>query len=174
MITKITIKSKKANDMLARLGGNISNLRPALVQIGGMLEGASDDAFRKQGPGWKPLKASTKRERGSSGPILNRRGGRGLVGSVTSEVRGDTVYIGSNLPYARIHQLGGTIKHPGGTKYLVIGGGLAVFLKNSATEFTGITKPHDITLPARPYLIIGLKQEKQAAKLLTKHLLRGI
>ena len=143
MIIQVKLKSKKAQAVLDRVGKNITHLNPALIQIAGMLEGASDQAFRSQGPGWKPLKPATVKQRGASGPILNRRGGRGLVGSVTSHILGDTVFIGSNLVYAAIHQFGGII---------------------------GI---HNIVIPAREYIIIGKREIAKASAFLTKHLLSG-
>jgi len=65
------------------------------------------------------------------------------------------------LKYARIHEYGGTINHPGGTKYLVVGKGLAVFVKKSALRFTGITKPHQIRIPERSYLRSSLAAKKR-------------
>lgn len=63
--------------------------------------------------------------------------------------------VSSNAPYALIHEFGGTIKHPGGTPYFIGENGLAVFVrKGSLAGLRGlpVTKPHDITLPERPYM----------------------
>jgi hypothetical protein len=65
------------------------------------------------------------------------------------------------LKYARIHEYGGVINHPGGTKYLVVGKGMAVFVKKSAMKFTGITKPHQIRIPERSYLRSSLAKKKR-------------
>ncbi len=57
--------------------------------------------------------------------------------------------------YALIQELGGTIKHPGGTPYFIDADTkLAVFVSRKAPGAGDLpkTKPHDITLPARPAL----------------------
>lgn len=62
--------------------------------------------------------------------------------------------IGSNLNYARIHELGGTINHPGGSPYIVIGGKAKWIKKATARGRDGVqySKPHTIKMPPRPYL----------------------
>ncbi len=82
------------------------------------------------------------------GKTLQKEGMRGgLMGSITYKVGsgGTEVYIGSNKPYAAIHQCGGKIR-PKNKKFLVFPGadGDTVFAK-------------EVTIPARPY--IGLNQE---------------
>ncbi len=61
--------------------------------------------------------------------------------------------LGSKLKYAAIHEYGGTIQHPGGTPYIVTGKG-ALFMKKDGNypENVKFTKPHPITIKARPYL----------------------
>ncbi|MEL7698650.1 hypothetical protein VO57_015415 [Citromicrobium bathyomarinum] len=58
------------------------------------------------------------------------------------------------VKYARIHELGGTIEHPGGTPYKIVDGGMAVFVSKDDPEAANLpkTKPHEIVVPARPYL----------------------
>lgn len=75
----------------------------------------------------------------------NRRGGSilflmgHLLGSIAHHVGNDMVSWGSNLVYAAIHQLGGTIR-PRSAKRLVFQiGNMTVFAK-------------EVTIPARPYL----------------------
>ena len=70
-----------------------------------------------------------------------------------------------DLRYGVLHEYGGTISHPGGTPYIFVGPGRVAFIsKAKAQEYeaqTGITpkvtKPHSITMPARPFLRPGLK-----------------
>jgi phage gpG-like protein len=73
--------------------------------------------------------------------ILGGASGR-LARSVTFAVEPNLVRIGSNVIYARIHQLGGAIV-PKNKKFLrfPIGGGQFVFTKK-------------VTMPARPYLVL--------------------
>lgn len=69
-----------------------------------------------------------------------------------------------DLRYGMLHENGGTIKHPGGTAYRMRKG-RPVFVSNEKAQayFTKTgrelprTKPHSITIPARPYLRPGLR-----------------
>jgi phage virion morphogenesis protein len=58
------------------------------------------------GEKWVPLKYP--RKNGSTDTILQDKGT--LVGSIRRELRDDSVLVGSNRVYARIHQEGGTTK----------------------------------------------------------------
>jgi hypothetical protein len=63
--------------------------------------------------------------------------------------------------YARIHEYGGTINHPGGTKY-IIKDGQAKFVPSSFSgEVEGITKPHKIDIPERPAFRLGIAEYNQ-------------
>lgn len=69
-----------------------------------------------------------------------------------------------DLRYGVLHEYGGTINHPGGTAYFMRKG-RPVFVSNAKADAyktkTGRemprTKPHSITIPARPYLRPGLR-----------------
>lgn len=57
---------------------------------------------------------------------------------------------------AAVHEYGKTIKHPGGTPYFVIDG-RATFVSNSHFKDsgeipTGVTAPHNIVIPPRPFM----------------------
>jgi len=109
MTIRTTINDKEIKELFRVLDTNIRQMRPALRKIGGMLERASEVAFNRQGPGWKPLSAKYKaqkiKEFGAGKKILERDGT--LAGSISSRIIGDdTVAVGSNLIYARPHQLG--------------------------------------------------------------------
>ena len=87
-----------------------------------------------EGNKWKPSRRAQE-EGGmtlTDAAILRR--------SIEYAATSDKVMVGSNLPYARIHQKGGTIKPKTG-KYLKFKGrgGNDVFVK-------------EVTIPARPYL----------------------
>ncbi len=62
--------------------------------------------------------------------------------------------VRSEAPYAKIQEFGGTFEHPGGTPYFMRDG-KPVFVSNKGQgAFHNLprTKPHSITLPARPYM----------------------
>jgi phage virion morphogenesis protein len=116
-----TIKSNEVQALFKQLGFNTQNIKPALFKIGAMLEDASENAFDRQGPGWKSLKPSTKKQRarkGHTGKILQRSGA--LANSVTSQIKGNAVFIGSNLEYARAHQLGNRRNNLPKREYLIL------------------------------------------------------
>lgn len=64
------------------------------------------------------------------------------------------VWGSKDLKYALIHELGGVINHPGGTPYLIGEDGKAVFVSKNSPGAANLpkTKPHQIVMPARPYL----------------------
>jgi phage gpG-like protein len=69
-----------------------------------------------------------------------------------------TVYLDSSrVPYAAIHNFGGTIKHPGSDKFQAFEymGGLVVLPYG--------TKPHDIPIPQRMFMLF---QEEDKTKIL--------
>lgn len=94
-----------------------------------------------------------------SGDPLHRRTGR-LSRSIRPyfESAGDTVQSGAGggrgVPYAKIHEFGGVINHPGGTAYFVPKGGRAVFVSNASALAATLprTRPHPIPMPERSYM----------------------
>lgn len=64
-----------------------------------------------------------------------------------SDATSATVSISTrDVPYAAIHNFGGVIKHPGSSKF-------QVFHIGGAVVFTHGTKPHDIHIPQRQYMM---------------------
>lgn len=60
------------------------------------------------------------------------------------------------VPYARIHEFGGTINHPGGTPYFIRDGVIRFVRKANGARFPK-TKPHPIEIKARPYITPALE-----------------
>lgn len=81
------------------------------------------------------------------------KGNKNNIYKVTQSGDNFEIEYGSTIPYAAIHEYGGTINHPGGQPYKIIGNGKAVFVKKTDPEAKDLkkTKPHTITMPARPY-----------------------
>lgn len=103
-----------------------------------------------------------------SGQSLGRRHGT-LAASITpgpilEDANAIVGTLGANTPYARILEYGGTIRHPGGTAYLVGKDG-ARFISNEAAARLGgnlpRTRAHDIRVPAHPYMRSGLADMRQ-------------
>jgi phage gpG-like protein len=75
--------------------------------------------------------------------------------------------VTANGPYARIQEFGGVINHPGGTPYFMRKDGMAVFVSKQgygAFHNLPLTKPHEITLPARPYMRPAAQAKKADIK----------
>lgn len=90
-------------------------------------------------PAYEPMK---------KGPGILRESGMrgGLQGSITFDVAGHEVAIGTNKIYGAIHQFGGTIRPKRG-EYLVF-------------RLAGaLVKALEVSIPARPYLGIGDEDE---------------
>lgn len=125
---------------------------PLLRAIGTGLVSNVQDRFdaghAPDGTPWAPVKepwASLKRGPG----ILREAGMRGgLQGSITMDVAGDELAVGSNKIYAAVHQFGATIKakdHP--------------FLIFRTPDGRRFGQARQVQIPARPYLGIGPEDE---------------
>lgn len=166
-----------------------------------------DQAFRRQGrpdAPWPPLKPRTKYRRRKSGigAQILRDTGR-LMQSVVARpprVTTSTWEIGSNLPYARIHQFGGVIKqgarsNVNPTRWANVGGRLLFQGKDGkvrvASKLDGTPirrkfatvkekrlsfRERHIVIPARPYLPDPMNQEERGflARVLIHYLQQGL
>ncbi len=97
-----------------------------------------------------------------SGQVLNHRTGnlwRSIqalpVKNTTNFIEGQVISSG-DVKYAAIHEYGGTIKHPGGTPYLV-NKGRAVFVNKRDNPNLPVTSAHDIPMPQRSFMRSSLK-----------------
>lgn len=129
-------------------------------------------AFSRQDSGPLNLRAprnTTTRLRVVSGDLARalsmKEGEKGVI--FEAKIDGDKIILESGIdedaiPYAAIHEFGGTIKHPGGTPYRIING-RPLFVRKSEGAGLRKTKPHDIKIPARPYLGPGMEAYQKEA-----------
>lgn len=104
----------KALQMWAERAGHLA---PAFKAVAADFRRLETDTFDKEGPGWQPLAASTlarKRAKGLSEKILEATGAlresltvEDAEGSIERD-EGDSLFVGSNIPYGHWHQTGGT------------------------------------------------------------------
>lgn len=139
---------------------------PFLLQVY-MIEQMGQDigseAFASSGKG-ETLNMRAPRNQTNRLRFVTNRLSRALTpnesGNITAVVqRGDTYFLeyGINLkqvPYARIHEYGGTINHPGGTPYKMVDGRIVFVNKRDGKDLPK-TKAHTIEIKARPYLRPG-------------------
>ncbi|UJB63616.1 phage virion morphogenesis protein [Acidovorax sp. YS12] len=136
-----------AIEHLSGLVDAINDPSPLLAELGEYGLRSTRARFKTQtapdGTAWAALQPWYQREkRRNKNRILTLNGY--LRGQMTWQLVGDrTVEIGSNLPYAAVHQFGATIK-PRAAKVLMFRGHVA----------------KSVTIPARPYL--GLSDDDRS------------
>lgn len=143
----ISVDIRDFEDMrekLARLEDLGANPEPMLGEIGGSLETSTRLRFeRGEAPDGTPWLTSIR---------VRREGGQTLVkstrlrDSITHEVVGDTVEVGTNVIYAGIHQFGGEAGR----------------------------KSRRVTIPARPYLGIDADDRREIGRIVDDHLSRAL
>ena len=108
---EIKIDNKAVNERLLELAKRGENLRPLMKNIAGIFASSTEENFKEEGrpDKWTELADITKEKRRKKnkwpGQILQVEGQ--LAASVNTQYDNDSAVIGSNLPYAAIHQLGG-------------------------------------------------------------------
>ena len=131
------------------------DMSPVLHEIGATLEASTrqrfEDGIGPDGVAWQP----------SQRAILT--GGQTLVdtgrlrGSISYQVEGDEVLIGTNVIYAAIHQMGGRIEAKDG-------GRLAFRLPDG-----GYVTPTAVEMPARPFLGVSAEDAEDIHALVVDH-----
>jgi phage virion morphogenesis protein len=138
----LEIRDQAALEGLARLKAGLQARAGLLNTLGEYLTESTKQRIRDGGPApngtpWKPLQPLTlELKKNKDHGILWDSGM--LKDTLSFELEGeDAVAIGSMMVYARIHQMGGTIKPKEGRKALNVPG-------------RGFRR--SVTIPARPYL----------------------
>lgn len=93
-------------DSLARS----KNLAAPLTKGGNVMLRSVDNNFASGGRPriWAPLKAATVRRKARKGQFLTLVGDTGKLRSeISFDVDGNSLKVGTNIPYGRVHQLGG-------------------------------------------------------------------
>lgn len=171
----ITIDNRLALEKLGRLEEKLEDTTPLFLAIAEVLEVETEWNFLSQGrPRWVPLAESTKKSRlkqnkyeGRMSMLAILQASGILRRNISSGYGRDYALIGTNVPYAPVHQFGATIHHPtrqsttrlatnkdGTLKKQSGNSNLAVFARRgqNARTVQGQTKAYDVTIPARPYL----------------------
>ena len=110
-LIKIKIENKAVNEKLLELAKRGENLRPLMKNIAGIFASSTEENFKEEGrpDKWTDLaeiiKEKRKKKNKWPGQILQVSGL--LADSVSTQYDDKSVVIGTNQPYAAIHQLGG-------------------------------------------------------------------
>lgn len=180
----ISVDDGVVRDALSRLEKASARPNAALRALGQHLVTSAQMNIEREaapdGTPWTPLSRRTASQRvggkrRGAHPML-RLSGR-LYGSVTYAADDESVEWGSNLVYARIHQLGGTIDMParaGSVSLKTIrarGGGIRTRFARPGRK--GVeTRPvsirgYRIRIPARPYLGISAADRQAVPEIVT-------
>lgn len=153
MSKNVTINDLEVQTALAKLAQQIRNKDPVLNAIGGEVLKRVQMNFRNsqspEGVPWAPLKKRAGK------PLLDTTR---LRNSITYQVSGDSVNVGTNVIYAAIHQFGGNIDHAARSQQAYFKKNKAgignKFVKKSRSNFSQWVTigAHSVTIPARPFL----------------------
>lgn len=160
----IKIDDQRVTDLLGEIKDMAANLKPAMDTIGREYLDRVHQAFEDQGlPGyaWPPLAPATIKQRQrkgyGAGQMLRRTGA--LFRSITWRADKNSVEVGSNSPYAAIHQFGGTISQSFGARVIAVNKkGLFLSHRNARVRKGAVAVRHgragvrNIPIPARPFL----------------------
>ncbi|MCX9038490.1 phage virion morphogenesis protein [Citrobacter portucalensis] len=146
---KVTVDSRALSQALKQLERAGTDMRPLMRNIAGTLATETALNFEEEGrPAWVPSLAAEER----NGMTLSDTGH--LRRSITTQYDHHSAQIGTNVEYARIHQLGGTIKRKERSVYKKVAerDSRGRFLRWGNSEVTGHVREHSATYPARPFL----------------------
>jgi phage virion morphogenesis protein len=167
-VTGADIAARGIDAIVARAG----DLTPAMESVGMMMQTSVRHRFEVgQDPDGSPWPPSV-RALAEGGQTLVDRGH--LRDSVTYQADTTSVRQGTNVVYARIHQLGGAIKREARTqtihRRLYADGRLGTkFVKRTARNAVATDHAvgaHTITMPARRYLGLSTEDRAQAGEII--------
>lgn len=147
----VTFDDRQLAAGLRRIRQGLQNRRGLLGAIGtGMVANTMhrfDRHVDPQGRGWAPLSPGYQAIKRGPGILQERATSGGLMGSITRQVRGDSVIVGTNKVYGAIYQFGGTItaKNAKGLRFRMAGHWVRV---------------RSVRIPARPYLGFGPEDQQ--------------
>lgn len=136
----VSVKWNNLDKQLLNMADKITDTHNLLEGIGSMLVRNTEKRFQKEespkGDKWKKSQRAIQQ----NGKTLTNKGQ--LKDSISSQVQGKTVQVGTNEKYARIHQFGGEIK-PKNKK--------ALSFKTANNNVTA----KKVTMPPRPFIGIS-------------------
>lgn len=167
---KVTVDNQALSQALKQLELAGADMRPLMRNIVGTLATETALNFEEEGrPAWVPSLAAEKR----SGMTLSDTGH--LRRSVTTQYDHHSAQIGTNVEYARIHQLGGTIERKGRSVYFKQDKNGSIgrkFVKKEKSNFAQLARDHNATYPARPFLPVSSTGQLQSG--VEQKLLRNV
>jgi phage virion morphogenesis protein len=144
---------RRALIALAAFGRDDGVLRAIGVGLARNTRERFDRGVDPEGQPWAPLHPLYEPLKRGPGILRESAMRGGLQGSITSDVAGRTVVVGSNKIYAAVHQFGATIR-PRNAPALVfrLATGQMIKTKRGSRPETQLVFTQSVTIPARPYL----------------------
>jgi phage gpG-like protein len=163
---KIRFDDGGSTAAIRKLISGMADARPALKILGAVMIDSIEENFKEGGrPPWKQSKRALRD--GGKTLVDTRNLENSLTDSSKSmKITGNTLYVGTNVEYAAIHQFGGKIKPKNKP--------LLVFLTSGErpTDAAGWKQAREdgravfakeITMPARPFLVVRDEDLDEAA-----------
>ncbi len=167
----IKIDNRRTQAAMDAVKKRIENNVPLMSQIARQMRMSTERNFAAQGrPRWEGLSDATRKRRaylGKTGKMLQVTGI--LAASVRTTWGPNIAVAGSNLIYAKTHQFGATINHPGGTAYIPPAkAGRWIKNDDPRSKFLPRTRPHPIKVPARPFLNLQVAEVQKIQTMVQK------
>lgn len=162
--------SKKFDQEIDRI---VRAINTAIKDVAVLSADAFDRNFATQsffGKPWKPSKYTMNNE-GKSRHLLHKTGA--LRMSIKYTILNNIITFRSAVPYANIHNAGGTINHPGGTAYIYDKKKKrSIWISNRKASGKNYprTKPHKIHIPKRQFIGDAPQLEKLIENVILKHI----
>lgn len=164
---QLTVKDGPLRRALKNIAAAGADMTPLMRALAGTLATETAVNFEEEGrPPWVPSLAAQKRD----GMTLSDTGH--LQRSITTAYDARSAVIGTDVEYARLHQLGGTVARKGREVYFRQGKDGTIgrrFVKKKRSNFAQAARDHTATYPARPFLPVnadGALQDGVEQKLL--------
>ncbi|EAS0531561.1 phage virion morphogenesis protein [Salmonella enterica] len=150
---QLTVKDGPLRRALKNIAAAGADMTPLMRAIAGTLATETAVNFEEEGrPPWVPSLAAQKRD----GMTLSDTGH--LQRSITTAYDARSAVIGTDVEYARLHQLGGTVERKGWEVYFRQGKDGTIgrrFVKKKHSNFAQAARDHTATYPARPFLPVN-------------------
>ncbi len=170
---------------LTAMRDRANDLSPVLKAIGDLMVASADRNFEAQGrPAWAPVQPATakRKTKAGHGKILMWSGN--LARSIAFVVKGKSVVVGTNVPYARIHNEGGVIERYARSTWATArrtdAAGMGRFARTkgarahkSAIHEVFTIGAYQIPMPARPFLMFQPGETESYGGIVMQFVLTG-
>jgi len=161
------LESKRVDALFKRMNKAIRNWRPALQEIGDMLEASVDENFEAEGrpEPWPDLSPTTEAARAERGTWPGKLGTdtAGLVSSISSSVSGLTVTVSHGKEYGDYFHFG-TWQNVTAKQQIWLVANLGLFKEVG----------EDLVNPPRPFMVVQDEDMVEAEQILVDHLMKAL